>query len=177
MTHIRPKTGDYAPFYEKYIALVPPGDVLATLGGQVGQWNSMLANLSGPQSEFRYESNKWSIKEVLGHVTDSERVFAYRMMRIARGDQTPLAGFEQDDYVKEGNYSTRSLADLLEEFSAVRASTLALLRSLTEQAWTRRGNANQKEVTVSALGFITAGHTEHHRLVLEQRYLPALPRA
>jgi hypothetical protein len=175
MTQIRPEPGDYAPFYEKYIALVPAGELLPLLDLQPGKWKSMLSKLSAPQSQFRYEPAKWSIKEVLGHVTDTERVFAYRMMRIARGDQTPLSGFDQDDYVKEGNYSARTMANLLDEFSAVRASTLALLRSLSMQAWTRRGNANQNEVTVCALGFITAGHAEHHRVILEQRYLPALP--
>jgi hypothetical protein len=177
MTQIRPKSADYAPFYEKYVALVPSGDLLATLELQVPAWKSMLGMLSGPQSEFRYEPAKWSIKEILGHVTDTERIFSYRALRIARGDQTPLSGFEQDDYIKEGNYSARTLADLLEEFSLVRASTLSLFRSLSTEAWTRRGNANQKEVTVCALGFITAGHTEHHRVILEQRYLPALPPA
>jgi len=177
MTQIRPKPADYAPFYEKYIDLVPSGDLLATLNLQVSKWKSMLGSLSAPQSEFRYEPGKWSIKETLGHVTDTERIFSYRTLRIARGDQTPLAGFEQEDYVKEGNYGARTLADLLDEFSTVRASTLVLLRSLSSEAWTRRGNANQKEVTVCALGFITAGHAEHHRVILEQRYLPALPRA
>ena len=177
MTHIRPKPADYAPFYEKYIALVPQGDLLATLELQASQWKSMLGGLSPAQSEFRYEPAKWSIKEVVGHVIDTERIFSYRALRIARGDQTPLSGFEQDDYIKEGNYAARTLANLSEEFATVRASTLSLLRSFSAEAWTRRGNANQKEVTVCALGFITAGHAQHHRLILEQRYLPALPRA
>lgn len=177
MTQIRPNPADYAPFYEKYIDLVPPGDLLATLNLQVPNWKAMLGSLNGPQSEFRYESGKWSVKEALGHVSDTERIFGYRTLRIARGDQTPLAGFEQEDYVKEGNYAARTLTDLLDEFTIVRASTIALLRSLSAEAWTRRGNANQKEVTVCALGFIIAGHAEHHRVILEQRYLPALPRA
>lgn len=177
MTQIRPQPADYAPFYEKYVALVPAGELLATLESQVPSWKSMLGALSAQQSEFRYEPGKWSIKEVVGHLTDSERIFAYRALRIARGDQTPLSGFEQDDYVKEGMFSSRTLADLLQEFSTVRAATLSLFRSLSADHWSRRGNANQKAVTVCALGFITAGHVEHHRLILEQRYLPALPRA
>jgi uncharacterized damage-inducible protein DinB len=177
MTQIRPKPSDYAPFYGSYIALVAQGDLLATLQLQLTEWRSMLDVLSDSQSEFRYEPGKWSIKEVVGHVTDTERIFAYRALRIARGDQTPLAGFEQDDYVREGNYAARTLSDLVDEFSVVRGSTLSLLRSLPAQAWTRRGNANQKEVTVCALGFIIAGHAEHHRVILEKRYLPLLPRA
>ncbi len=176
MTQIRPQAGDYAPFYERYISLVPSGDLLETLDLQPREWKALLVGLTAPQSEFRYEPGKWSIKEALGHVTDTERIFAYRALRIARGDQTPLSGFEQDDYVKEGNYSSRILTDLLEEFSAVRQSTLTLFRSLSPENWTRRGNANQKEVTVRALGFITAGHAHHHRVILEQRYLPTLPR-
>ncbi len=177
MTQIRPEPSEYAPFYANYIALVPQGDLLATLDLQPREWKSLLGGLTAPQSEFRYEPGKWSIKEALGHVTDSERIFAYRVLRIARGDQTPLAGFEQDDYVREGNYSARTLADLLKEFSTVREATLMLLRALSPEFWTRRGNANQKEVTVRALGFITAGHANHHRIILEQRYLPSLPRA
>ena len=177
MTQNRPQPGDYASFYEKYIALVPSGDLLETLDLQPREWKFLLGGLSGPQAEFRYEPGKWSIKEALGHVTDTERIFAYRVLRIARGDKTPLSGFEQDDYVKEGNCSGRSLADILDEFSAVRQSTLTLVRSLSLEAWTRRGNANQKDVTVCALGFIIAGHAQHHRVILEQRYLPSLPRA
>jgi hypothetical protein len=177
MTQIRPEPDEYAPFYDKYVALVPQGDLFSTLDLQPREWKSLLGGLTAPQSEFRYETGKWSIKEVLGHVTDTERIFAYRVLRIARGDQTPLSGFEQDDYAKAGNYSARTLADLLEEFTIVRQSTLTLLRSLSPEAWTRRGNANQKEITVRALGFITAGHANHHRDILEQRYLPKLPRA
>lgn len=176
MTQIRPQPGDYAPFYERYVSLVPAGDLLETLDLQRGEWRALLAELTPTQSEFRYEPGKWSIKEALGHVTDTERIFTYRALRIARGDQTPLSGFEQDDYVKEGNYSARKLTDLLEEFFAVRNSTLTLLRSLSPEAWARRGTANQKEVTVRALGYITAGHAHHHRIILEQRYLRTLPR-
>jgi hypothetical protein len=177
MTQIRPEPGEYASFYEKYIALVPQGDLFATLVAQLLEWNSLLGGLTEPQAEFRYEPGKWSIKETVGHVTDTERVFTYRVLRIARGDQTPLSGFEQDDYVREGDFSAHTLPDLLDDFSTVRQATLTLLRSLNSQAWTRRGNANQKEVTVRALGFIIAGHERHHRIILKQRYLPSLPRA
>jgi uncharacterized damage-inducible protein DinB len=177
MTQLRPQPTDYAPYYAKYIALVPEGDLLATLDEGPQQWTKLLKGFTEPQAEFRYAPGKWSIKEVLGHVADTERVFAYRILRIARGDQTPLSGFEQDDYVREGNFSARKLADLLEELSAVRHSTTSLLRSIPGSAWTRRGNANQKEVTVTALSFIIAGHERHHRAILEQHYLPTLPRA
>jgi hypothetical protein len=177
MTQIRPIPSEYAPYYGKYIDSVPGGDLLETLEFAVHEWSSLLGGLSEAQADFRYEPAKWSIKEVVGHVTDTERIFSYRTLRIARGDQTPLPGFEQDDYVKEGNFSARKLADLLEEFAGVRHSSVALLRALPPQAWTRRGNASQKDVTVNALAFITAGHERYHRSILEQRYLPALPRA
>jgi uncharacterized damage-inducible protein DinB len=176
MTQNRPKTGDYAPFYEGYIALVPEGEFLETLKGPLGDWERVLGGVRETEADFRYATGKWSIKEVLGHVTDSERIFAYRLMRIARGDQTALPGFEQDDYVRTANASARKKSDLLEEFVAVRRATIALVNSMDDAAWMRRGVANQKEVTAVALAFIIAGHERHHRLIVEKRYLPVLPR-
>ena len=117
------------------------------------------------------------MKEVIGHITDTERIFTYRALRFARGDQTPLPGFEQNDYVRSGAFSERTLAGLAEEFGAVRSASIALFRSFNNEAWTRRGMADQKEVTVRALAFITAGHQMHHRILLEERYFPAIPRA
>jgi hypothetical protein len=117
------------------------------------------------------------VKEVLGHINDTERIFTYRALRIARGDQTPLPGFEQDDFVKNGAFSERTLAGLAEEFALVRGASLALFRSFPPEAWLRRGVASQKEVTVRALAFVIAGHQIHHRIVLEERYFPAIPRA
>jgi uncharacterized damage-inducible protein DinB len=177
MTQNRPQTGDYAPYYASYIALVPEGDLLGMLENSIPEWGALLGGLTEAQANFRYEPSKWSVKESIGHVADTERIFAYRVLRIARGDQTPLPGFEQDDYVREGNFSERTLADLLEEFSAVRRATLTLLRSLPDKAWLRRGIANQKEVTVTAIAFIISGHERHHRAILEQRYLPAIPKS
>lgn len=177
MTQKRPKTGDYATSYEKYISLVPEGEFLQILETQLRDWQQVVGKLSEAAADFRYAPDKWSIKEVLGHVTDSERIFAYRLLRIARGDQTPLAGFEQDDYVRTANSSARKRSELLEEFTAVRGATMALVSSLDDAAWVRRGVANQKEISATALAFVIAGHERHHRLVLEERYLPALARA
>ena len=151
MTQNRPQPDDYAPFYEKYVALITGKDLMEALAVQPEEWRSMLREMTAQQSEFRYQPEKWSIKEVLGHVIDSERIFAYRMLRIGRGDQTPLSGFEQDDYVREGNCAARSLTDLLDEFAIVRRATVMLLRALPTQAWNWRGTANQKEITVCAL--------------------------
>ena len=176
MTQKHPQPGDYAPYYEKYVALVPSGDFLEILESQLRDWQLLLAPLSEEQGNFRYAADKWSIKEVLGHLTDAERVFAYRLLRIARGDQTPLAGFEQDDYVRSGNFGNRKLCDLVDEFATVRRATISLVRSLDDTAWLRRGVASQKEVTVTALAFIIAGHDRHHRRIFEERYLPELRR-
>lgn len=176
MTQNRPQKGDYALYYEKYVALVPSGDFLEILQEQQRELTRLLSPLTEQQAEFRYAPGKWSIKEILGHINDAERIFAYRLLRIARGDQTPLPGFEQDNYIEPGNFSARTLADLLHEFSTVREATVSLIRSLDDAAWLRRGVASQKEVTVTAIAFVIAGHERHHRIILEERYLPALPR-
>jgi uncharacterized damage-inducible protein DinB len=176
MTQNRPKTGDYATFYEKYIVLVPEGEFLQILETQLREWQRLLGDLSEEQADFRYEPGKWSIKDMIGHVSDSERIFAYRLLRIARGDQTPLAGFEQDDYVRTANSSARKRSDLLEEFTAVRRATIALVSSMDDSAWVRRGVASQREISATAMAFVIAGHERHHRRILEERYLPALLR-
>ena len=177
MTQKRPDKGDYALYFEKYVALVPSGDFLEILEGQQRELVRLLSPLTDQQAEFRYAPGKWSIKETLGHVNDAERIFAYRLLRIARGDQTPLSSFEQDGYILTGNFSARTLSDLLQEFSTVRAASVSLVRSLDDAAWLRRGISSQKEVSALALAFIIAGHERHHRIILEERYLPALPRA
>jgi uncharacterized damage-inducible protein DinB len=176
MTQKRPQKGDYALYYDNYIALVPSGEFLEILREQHRAMTRLLSPLTDQQAEFRYAPGKWSVKEVLGHVIDAERIFAYRILRIARGDQTPLAGFEQDGYIQTGNFSARTLNDLLEEFSSVREATITLVRSLDDDAWLRRGIASQKEISVLALAFVIAGHELHHRIILEERYSPALVR-
>lgn len=172
MTQKRPREGDYALYYEKYVALVPGGDFLEILREQQRELLRLLSPLTEQQAEYRYGPGKWSIKEVIGHISDAERIFAYRLLRIARGDQTPLSSFEQEGYIQTGNFSARKLSDLLQEFSTVREATISLIRSLDDAAWLRRGTASQKEVSVLALAFIIAGHERHHRLILEERYLP-----
>ena len=173
----KPDANEYAAFYETYVSLVPDVDVVAALEAQRLQMAQLLAGRSERDGNFRYTPEKWSVKEVIGHLADSERIFSYRALRIARGDSTPLSGFEQDDYAREAGAGRRELRDLAEEFAAVRGATVALYRSLGEEAWKRRGSANKNEVTVRALAFITAGHELHHRNILEQRYFAAIPRA
>lgn len=173
----RPEATEYADYYASYISKVPGNDVLGVLEAQRLQMQQLFMGRSERDGDFRYAPGKWTVKEVLGHVTDTERIFSYRALCIARGEKKSLPGFEQDDYVRDGAFGERKLADLAEEFGAVRSASITLFRSLNEAAWERRGVANQKEVTVRALAFITAGHQMHHRIILEERYFPVIPRA
>ena len=173
----RPAPGEYADYYEKYISLVPGNDILGALETQRLQTVQLFAARSERDGNFRYAPDKWSVKEVLGHVCDTERIFAYRALRIARADQTPMEGFEQDDYVRNASFAQNRLADLAEEFHFVRSATIDLFRGLAPEAWQRRGVANKYEVSARALAFIIAGHELHHRSILEERYFPFIPRA
>jgi hypothetical protein len=169
----RPEPGEYAPYYDRYISLVSGNDIVTTLESQRRQMLLLLSGRDEADGDFRYAPDKWSMKEVLGHVCDTERIFAYRALRISRGDRTPIEGFEQDDYVRNGPFAQRPLAELIEDYIAVRRATLTLLRNLDEQAWMRRGIANNNEVSVRALAYTTAGHELHHRRILEEKYFTA----
>ena len=173
----RPESNEYAPYYEKYVSLVTAKDIVSGLEAQRLQTMQLFAARSERDGNFRYAPDKWSVKEVLGHVNDTERIFMYRALRIARADQTPLSGFEQDDYVRAGGFADRTLADLAEEFGHIRNSTAAFFRTLPKDAWMRRGVANKNEITVRAIAFIVAGHELHHRRILDEHYFPAIPRA
>jgi hypothetical protein len=166
----RPGSGEYAPYYEKYVSLILEEDILAVLESPSQSIAEFLATRTEADGDFRYAPGKWSVKEVLGHVIDTERVFSYRALRIARNDRTPTEGFEQDDYVKFGPFSHCSLAALVEEFKSVRLATLSLFRGLDEAAWVRRGVANKNEVSVRAIAYITAGHELHHKKILQEKY-------
>jgi hypothetical protein len=165
-----PQPGEYAPYYGRYVELVSGQDILTTLEDQRRQTVLLLSCRTEAEGDFRYAPGKWNAKEVLGHVCDTERVFAYRALRFARADATPIEGFEQDDYVRHGPFAQRPLPDLIEDYIAVRRSTISLLRPLDEAAWSRRGAANKNEVTVRALAYIIAGHELHHRRILEEKY-------
>ena len=172
-TIARPEPGEYAPYYERYVSLVSGTDILGTLEAERRKTLLLLSGRDEADGDFRYAPDKWSAKEVLGHVCDTERVFAYRALRIARADRTPMEGFEQDDYVRNGPFAHAPLCELIEDYIAVRRATLTLLRNLDEPAWTRRGIANKNEVTVRGLAYIVAGHEVHHRRILEERYFSA----
>lgn len=169
----RPQPGEYAPYYESYISLIQGDDILTTLDRQRRETMLLLSCRGERDGDFRYAPDKWSAKEVLGHICDTERVLAYRALRLSRADATPLEGFEQDDYVRNGPFARRPLEDQVEDFIAVRRATLSLLRNLDEAAWSRRGMANKNEITVRALAYIIAGHELHHRRILEEKYFAA----
>ena len=174
--YVRPQPGEYAPYYDRYISLVhhnetPGNDILAALEDQRRQMVLLLCGRTEADGDLRYAPDKWSLKEVLGHINDTERIMSYRALRISRGDATPIEGYEQDDYVRNGPFTGLPLADLIEDYIAVRRATVSLFRNLDEAAWSRRGVANKNEVTVHALAYIIAGHELHHRRILEEKYL------
>lgn len=172
----RPNADEYGQFYAGYIARVPEGgDPLALLETQRQQIRDLLGGLSDAQALSRYAPGQWSIKEVVGHLTDFERVFSYRALRISRGDQTPIPGFDQDFFVANANYDDHPLADLLTEWDTLRAGTLMLFRSLTPEMLTQRGIASDNPISPRAIIYIAAGHTNVHLESLRTEYLPALP--
>jgi uncharacterized protein (TIGR03083 family) len=169
-TH-RPAAGEHSPYYSTYIDQVPPGDILTHLADQIERTVTLVRDLTPEQASFRPTPADWSVKEVICHLSDSERIFSYRALRIARTDPTPLPGFDQEPYVPATGADSRPLADLLAEFAAVRHATLWLFRSLPPEAWTRLGTASDSPVSVRALAYIIAGHENHHVRSLKEEYL------
>ncbi len=173
LTIDRPGETEYAPYYGKYVSLVAGEDILSTLGAHLSATLALLGGVAESQGGFRYAEGKWSIKELVGHLIDTERIFAYRALRFARGDRTPLPGFEQDDYIRNASFDQCTLAGLAAEFESARRSTLFLFEHLDSEAWMRRGIASENEVSVRALAYIIAGHELHHTEILRDRYLSA----
>jgi hypothetical protein len=166
----RPSENDYAPYYQRYVSLVPETDVLEVLAGQPAELRRLAAATPAARETHRYEPGKWSVREVFGHLQDSEQIFGYRTLCISRGDQAPLPGFDQEEYLRNSAYGLRPLADTVREFDALRGVNLSLLRALDGAGWDRRGTANDAGVTVRALAFIMAGHVRHHFGVIRSRY-------
>jgi len=167
----RPEPGEFAPYYATYVNAVSGTDALPVLKAQRESTSRFLAAVPESRAGFRYAEGKWSFREVIGHLSDAERIFAYRLLRIARADATPLAPFDENTYVPAGEFERRSLADVAAEFAAVRDATLALVQGLTAEALLRRGTASGKEISVRALAWIIAGHEAHHIRVLGERYI------
>jgi len=168
---MRPEQGDYATYYEKYICLVEGEDILKILNDQSKKTQDVLNSFSEHKGNYRYADGKWTVKEVVGHLLDTERVFAYRALCIARGEKKSLPGYDQNDYVKDGNFNRRELFELNYEYRLLRESNLLLFRSFTPEMMKKRGFANETSVTVLAVLFMIAGHEKHHMKVLREKYM------
>ncbi len=168
---MRPDSSEYGPFFGNYVSNVPEADVCAALQSQRDETQKLLASIPEDRESFRYGPEKWSIREVVGHFTDAERVFAYRAMAIARGEQQSLPGFDEKAYVENARFDERPLSDLVDAYLAVRNASLIFFRQLDGKAWDRRGTANNNPVSVRGLAYITVGHERHHLRVLRERYL------
>jgi DinB superfamily len=167
----RPKPEEAAPYYFKYIDLVASGDIVSALETQLQETTAFLATISEEKSLHRYAPDKWTIREVLRHVIDGERVFAFRAFWFARGSADPLPGFEQDDFVKTSGADEIDWASHVEEFQRVRLSNISFFRNLPAEAWSREGIASDNPFTVRAIAYILAGHVNHHLSVIKQHYL------
>lgn len=165
-----PEAGEFAPFYANYIGNVTEDDVVAAIEAQARETSALLARVDEEKGSFRYGPDKWSVKEVVGHVADAERVFAYRALAIARGDQASLPGFDENDYMRNANFGERTMRSIAEEYGAARAATLAAFRGFSDAAWQRKGTANNTPISVRALAHICLGHERHHLRVLRERY-------
>ncbi|HEX7024120.1 MAG TPA: DinB family protein [Gemmatimonadales bacterium] len=167
----RPDPSEFPPFYAGYVNGMPDGEILGLMETQIGELTRGLGAVPESRGDFAYAPGKWTLKEVVGHVADSERVFSYRALRIGRGDQTPLPSFDEKLYVPNSGANDRTLADLLAELQAVRASTLALFRHMPAEAPVRKGTAGAGSITVRALAWVIAGHAAHHYRIIRERYL------
>lgn len=161
----------YADYYKTYVKLVPEGEIVQILDDQMRETVGLMSMLSEEKCAHRYAAGKWSIKEVIGHVVDTERIMSYRLLSIARGEKVSLPGYDENAYVEEAGFDTCSMKSLLEHFVAVRQATIQLINSLSKEALSRTGTANGHEVSVAALMMIIAGHELHHRNIILERYL------
>lgn len=168
---IKPTREEYNAYYETYIGLVPEGELGVMLRNSLASTTELLAGLTEEQGEYRYAPEKWSLKEVLGHINDNERIMGYRLLRVARGDQTPLPGYDQDLLMANAGFADRPLSSLIEEYRAIRESTLALVDNLSAEAWARMGHMSDNPISARAIGYILVGHELHHIGVIKERYL------
>ncbi len=169
----RPGAGEYAPHYGTYIEAAVGTDAVAILRAQRATTAALLGTIPESRAGFRYAEGKWSLREVVGHLSDAERIFSYRLLRFARGDDAALAGFDENAYVPAGRFEQRSLAEVGAEFLSVRDATLALVQGLPAESLLRQGLASGKSISVRALAWVCAGHETHHIRVLKERYLGA----
>ena len=166
----RPETSEYDAYYERYVSLINDEDVVEALEKQPSELKDLFANVSEDRGTFSYEEGKWTLKEVLSHIVDGERMFAYRVLRISRGDETPIEGFEQDGYIENSNANNRCFADLLDEFELQRRSNLLLIRNLSDEGTRKIGTASGLPISVRGLVYIMAGHIRHHQAIFKDKY-------
>jgi hypothetical protein len=167
----RPLASEYPEYYKPYVDLVPEGELLTLLKENLVKTIELFESLSEASGHFRYAEDKWSIKEVLGHMADTERIMSYRLLRVGRGDQTALAGFNENEYVEGSQINNLPIKRILEDFIAIRKATLTLFQNMPEEAWANIGFANNTDVTARAIGYIIAGHALHHFKIINDRYL------
>jgi hypothetical protein len=166
----RPGEGEHNPYYSKYINLITEKDVLEVLGKQPAEIQQLCVSVSANRETYAYAPGKWTVRQVIGHMTDAERVFGYRAFRISRGDGTPLSGFDENVFVERSPYDGVPAKDLAEEFALVRAGNLAFFRQLDASCWPLKGTANNSPISVRALAYIMAGHVRHHQKGLRENY-------
>lgn len=167
----RPQPSEYSEFYEGYISLVKNENIIKELEDQLLELQTLISMVSAEKEEYAYAEGKWTIKQVVGHIIDTERIMAYRALRISRKDKTQLSGFDEDFFIANSNFNSRNLFHLAHEFSLVRESNLALFKSFTEEMVDQLGSANGKAISVRALLYIIVGHTRHHMNVIKEKYL------
>lgn len=174
MPHVlvrKPDASEYAPYYGRYIGLIQDDDIIAVLARQAEETASLLRSFSEEASNRAYAPGKWNVKEVVGHMIDTERVFGLRALFIARKDPAALPGFEQDDWIRAASFSSEPFAELVDEFASVRQSHVHFFKHLPAEAWLRRGIANKLEFSVRAFAYTMAGHERHHQEILRTRYV------
>lgn len=168
-----PENEEFAPFYAGYVKrALARSDVFAALSQQVEEVHTALGSLTDEQALFRNAPNEWTIKEVVGHMNDVERVFSYRLLRISRNDQTPLPGFEQEDFVRESTFNSYPIQDLVQEFASLRRANILAIQNLGQEAILRCGTASGMAVSARALIYMLVGHVDHHMASLYEKYLP-----
>jgi hypothetical protein len=167
----RPEKEEYDPYYEGYISLVPDGNIIEIMENQSREMREIFSGIPEEKGRYAYAEGKWTIKELLGHLIDGERMFMYRIFRISRGDETPIEGFEQDGYIENARSNSRTFADMVEEFGALRGANVIAFGHFSDEDWVRVGTANQAKITPRALAYISAGHVTHHLNILRNRYL------
>lgn len=167
----RPEKTEYDAYYERYVSLVEETDIVSAMEKQIGELENLLSSVSEEKSLYAYAPGKWTIKEMIGHLTDGEKIFAYRALRISRNDKTPIEGFEQDGYIESSNFNAAPLKDLIDELILARKSNLIMFKNLRSNDWNNVGTASDVPVSVRGLAYIMVGHIRHHAKILRERYL------